>query len=163
VSVKLTSKLTLTSFNPVSEDDITEWRVKTVSIARSLNMDHNDFRAKILANDLGEELKDFRTTKSDAAQEEALAAIGNICRDALFLAVLLRGSKAKYLWEQDAKPAQINHDDLEIIGSLNEKTEVGQGRVGRVVFGSVMKLRESDGHDNMEKVLLRKAEVYTDT
>src|SRR2546423_3904849 len=150
-------------FHPVSEDDITEWRVTTVSIARSLDMDHNDFQAKILANDLGEDLKDFRTIKSNAAQEEALAAIGNICRDALFLAVLLRGSKARYLWEQDAKPAQINPDDLEIIGSLDEKTKAGQGRVDRVVFGSVMKLHGSDGRDDVEKVLLRKAEVYTDT
>ncbi len=133
-----------------------------MSIARNLNMDHNDFQANVLANDLGEELKDFRTTKSSAAQEEALAAVENICHDALVLAVLLRGSKARYLWEQDAKPAQINLDDLEIIGSLDEETEASQGRVARVVFGSVVKLHGSNGHDDMEKVLLRKAEVYTD-
>ena len=148
-------------FHPVSEDDITEWRVKTVSIARNVNMEHNDFQANILANEFGEDLKDFRTTKSNAAQE-ALPAIENICRDALIIALLLRGSKAKYLWEQDAKPAQISPDDLEIIGSLDEETEASLGRVARVVFGSVVKLHGSDGHDDMEKVLLRKAEVYTD-
>src|SRR5271156_2807073 len=97
-------KLTLTFFHPVSEDDITEWRVKTVSIARKVNMEHNGFQANILANNLGEDLKDFRTTKPNGAQDEALPAIQSICRDALFLAVLLRGSKAKYLWEQDAEP-----------------------------------------------------------
>ena len=91
-----------------------------------------------------------------------MAAVENICHDALVLAVLLRGSKARYLWEQDAKPAQINLDDLEIIGSLDEETEASQGRVARVVFGSVVKLHGSNGHDDMEKVLLRKAEVYTD-
>ena len=74
----------------------------------------------------------------------------------------LRESKAKYLSEQDAEPVQVNPDDLEIIGSLDEETEASQGRVARVVFGSVVKPHASDGHDDMEKVLLRKAEVYTD-
>jgi hypothetical protein len=132
-----------------------------MSVARKMDMEHNSFQANILANDLGEDLKDFRTTKSNAAQEEALPAVQNICREALVLAVLLRGSKAKYLWEQDAKPAQINPDDLEVIGSLDEGTEANPGCVSRVVFGSVVKLHRSDGHDDMEKVLLRKAEVCT--
>ena len=131
-------------------------------MARNLDMENNSFHANILANDLGEDLKDFRTSKTNAGQEEALHAIENICRDALFLAILLRGSKAKYQWEQDAKPARINPDDLEIIGSLDEGTEASLGRVARVVFGSVVKLHGSDGHGDMEKVLLRKAEVYTD-
>jgi len=76
--------------------------------------------------------------------------------------MVLRESKVKYLWEQDAKPVQINPDDLEIIGSLDEETEASQGCVARVVFGSVVKLHGSDGHNDMEKERLRKAEVYTD-
>jgi len=162
VSGKLKIKLTLRFFHPVSEDNITEWRVKTVSIARNLNMPDNDFQVNILANELGEDLKDFRTTKSNAAQEEVLPAIKSICFDALFLAILLRESKAKYRWEQDAEPTQINLDDLDIIGSLDEETEASLGCVARVVFGSFVKLQRSDGHDDLEKVLLHKAEVYTD-
>ena len=57
---------------------------------------------------------------------------------------------------------QVNPDDLEIIGSPDEEIETNLGRVARVVFGSLVKLHGSDGHDDMEKMLLRKAEVYAD-
>ena len=124
-------------------------------------MEHNKFHVYNLANDLSDDLKAFRTTKSNAAQREAWPAVEGICREACVLAVLLRGSMARYRWEQDAKPARIDDDDLEIIGSLDEETETSRGQVTRVVFGSVVKVLRSDANDEEERLLLRKAEVCT--
>lgn len=46
---------------------------------------------------------------------------------------------------------QVNPDDLEIIGSLDEEIEASLGGVARVVFGSLVKLHGPDGHGDMER------------
>lgn len=51
------------SFLVVSDDDNAEWRIKTVSIARTLNMEQNQFQANNLASDLSGDLKDFMMRK----------------------------------------------------------------------------------------------------
>lgn len=139
------------SFLIGSDDEIAEWRIKTVSIARTLNMEQNQFQANNLASNLSDDLKDFMTTKRKAdAQKEALYAVESVCHEAFVLAVLFRGRKTRYLWEQDANPAQITAADLEIIGWLYEEAEASQAQVTRVVFGTDVEALKLGGSNDMD-------------
>jgi hypothetical protein len=94
--------------------------------------------------------------KADA-QKEALSAVESVCHEAFVLAVLFRGRKTRYLWEQDANPAQITAADLEIIGSLYEEAEATQAQVARVVFETDVEALNLGGSNDMDR--LRRAVV----
>jgi hypothetical protein len=139
----------------VAEPDIVDWRVCTTSIAKSFDDPKRLHLAHTVARELCSDLLFAHNTIKPTEENEAKSLMMDICERSLELALLFKRTKINFMWEQIQ--SKMDASEMEIIGSLSGRQPVvGDNKISKVVFGSVVKdVNSTEG----ERVVLRKAEV----
>lgn len=138
----------------VSEADIVDWRIRTVSCAKKLGLTRNSHRSRDLASDLVRELRPVGPQKGSELRdaEETMAAI---CNTALNIAILFRSNTVSYSWLQRKSLSSILMPESEIIGSITPNRPAELCKPWKMVFGGAVKNQESEE----DRVVLTKSEL----
>jgi hypothetical protein len=139
----------------VKDTDVLEWRVRTISLAQQMEP-----QIKV-PREASTYIRRRLAPVISSTERLVVAAMDDVCRKALKLALRFRSTKTRYIWETEAhRGAPFNEAEMDIVGSLGPGSEPEFGVVHSVVFGSVVKFPEIDDEDN--RIVLRRAEVVMD-
>ena len=139
----------------MSEADITDWRIRTVSLVRKLDPSLSLQRSATEAYSTFDVLRPI-ITSSRADAHNAMVALFH---SASKIAMLLRSTTVSYSWLQKKPRATILIAESEIIGSINPNYPAGQAKLWKMVFGGVVKNNDSEEEDN---VVLSKSEILVE-
>ena len=138
-------------FIAVSEADIVDWRIRTISCGQKLGLASP---ARLFQELAYETIRGLRPVgpQSEKDAEKAMAAIYKIALD---IAILFRSNTVSYSWLQGKSPSSIQRAEREIIGSTNPGQPADKCRPWRIVFGGVVKNQNSEE----DRVVLTKSEL----
>ncbi len=141
----------------MSEADITDWRIRTVSCAQKLGPGRKSRRSRDLAYDMVQDLRPVGPQKI-FEQKDAEETMTAIYDTALDIAILFRSNTVSYSWLQRKPPSSILISESEIIGSIGS-TDPGRPaelcKPCRIVFGAAVK----NQHTEEDRVVLTKSEI----
>ena len=138
----------------MSEADIVDWRIRTVSCAQKLGLAHNCRRSRDLAY---ETVKDLRAVgpQKISEQRDAEETMTAIYDTALSIAILFRSNTVSYSWLQRKPLSSMLMSESEIIGSTDPGRPAELCKPGRIIFGGAVKNQNSEE----DRVILTKSEL----
>ena len=138
----------------MSEADIIDWRIRTVSCAQKLGLAHNCRRSRDLAHDMVKDLRAIGPQKisEERDAEETMTAIYDTALD---IAIIFRSNTVSYSWLQRKSPSSILTSESEIIGSTDPGRPAELCKPGRIIFGGAIKNQNFEE----DRVVLTKTEL----
>ena len=138
----------------VSEADIVDWRIRTISCGQKLGLASP---ARLLSDLAYETNRYLRPVGPQpvSEQKEAEKAMAAIYNTALNIAILFRSNTVSYSWLQKKSASSIQREESEIIGSISPGHPADTRRPWRVIFGGVVKNQDSEE----DRVVLTKSEL----
>ena len=137
----------------VSEADIVDWRVRTVSCGQKAGLtlrSHHD-----LAYRLVQQLRPIGPSATSEEHADARDTMEAICDKALNIALLFRSNTVSYSWLQKRSISKIPPAEREIIGSTDPNRPAELCKPWKIVFGGAVKNQDSEE----DKVVLTKSEL----
>lgn len=138
----------------MSEADIIDWRIRTISCGQKIGLASPLGRFHDLAYETVRGLQPVGPPGGDDEKdaEEAMAAI---YKRALNIAILFRSNTVSYSWLQKKPPSQFQPAEIEMIGSTDPRRPPEQCKPWRIIFGGVVKNQNSEE----DRVVLTKSEL----
>jgi hypothetical protein len=136
------------------EDEMKEWRVRTVRAAKLLTAGRRARYPREVATAICGILAPMCHHSRSAQEDREMARqdLQKLCENAYRVALLLRGTRSEYKWEQDRDvlPSLIvNKKDHEVLGTegpdINARHEISRIVFGGVIRGDRITGRLSDG------------------
>ena len=138
----------------MSEADIVDWRIRTVSCGQKLGLGHSNRRSGELAVELVHCLRPV-SSHSGVEYSEAKETMAAIYNTALKIAILFRSNTVSYSWLQRKSASSIPKAEREVIGSTDPSRPEEQCKPWMIVFGGIVKNQNSEE----DKVVLTKSEL----
>ena len=138
----------------MSEADIVDWRIRTISCGQKLGLASPARLFYDLAYDTIRHLRPVGP-QSVGEQKDAEKAMAAIYNTALNIAMMFRSNTVSYSWLQKKSASSIQKAESEIIGSTNPGQPADKCRPWRIVFGGVVKNQNSEE----DRVVLTKSEL----
>ena len=138
----------------MSEADIVDWRIRTISCGQKLGLASPVRLFHNLAYNIVRDLRPIGPT-GVGEQKEAEKAMAAIYNTAFDIAILFRKNTVSYSWLQKESPSSIPQAEVEIIGATHPVRPAEQWEPWRIVFGGVVKSQDPEE----DRVVLTKSEL----